>query len=200
MDGILQADSGLMSIIGVPCAEPCKVQTPVVDVITGHIACTAIVSKLLQRARDGQGGHLDVNLLNSAIALQLPSIASYLSDGALPERTGSVAPYSAPNEAFETVDGGIMVAAYMRGRWERLCDVVGRTDFLQGERFATSRSRTAHRPQLREVLDAVFRQRTTDEWLVRLDVADILCARVARYDDLVRHPQVRAPSPSRDSE
>src|SRR5687768_9312036 len=29
VDGILQADSGLMSIIGVPGAEPCKVQTPV---------------------------------------------------------------------------------------------------------------------------------------------------------------------------
>jgi crotonobetainyl-CoA:carnitine CoA-transferase CaiB-like acyl-CoA transferase len=192
VDGILQADSGLMSIIGVPGAEPCKVQTPVVDVITGHIACTAIVAKLLQRAQDGRGGHLDVNLLNSAMALQLPSIASYLSDGVLPERIGSAAPYSAPNEAFETVDGWIMVAAYMSGRWERLCEVVGRADLLQDERFATSRSRTAHRPQLREVLNAAFRQRPSADWLTRLEAADILCARVGGYDDLVRHPQVQA--------
>lgn len=192
VDGILQADSGLMSIIGVPGAEPCKVQTPVVDVITGHIACTAIVAKLLQRARDGQGGHLDVNLLNSAIALQLPSIASYLSDGALPERIGSAAPYSAPNEAFETADGWIMVAAYMSGRWERLCAVLGSAKLLEDERFATSTSRTAHRPQMREALAGAFRQRTTADWLERLQAADILCAKVAGYDDLVRHPQVQA--------
>jgi crotonobetainyl-CoA:carnitine CoA-transferase CaiB-like acyl-CoA transferase len=190
VDGILQADSGLMSLIGVPGAEPCKVQTPVVDVITGHIACTAIVTKLLQRARDGEGGHLDVNLLNSAIALQLPSIASYLNDGILPERIGSAAPYSAPNEAFQTSDGWIMVAAYMGDRWKRLCDAIGRDDLVTDTRFATSRARTANRSAMREALNATFRARTTQEWLAILQEADILCAAVAGYDDLVQHPQV----------
>ena len=72
VDGILQADTGLMSLIGVPGAEPCKVQAPVVDVITGHIACTGVLAKLMQRGRDGrEGGHLDVNLMNCAISLQL---------------------------------------------------------------------------------------------------------------------------------
>lgn len=192
VDGILQADSGLMSIIGVPGAQPCKVQTPIVDMVTGQIACTAIVAKLLQRARDGEGGHLDVNLLNSALSLQLPSLTSYLVDGQLPERIGSAAPYSAPNEAFETSDGWVMVAAYMSGRWERLCEAIGCPELRSDERLATSASLTAHRPLMRERLGAVFRTRSTAEWIERLRAADILCAKVAGYDDVVAHPQVHA--------
>ncbi|MDE0811923.1 MAG: CoA transferase, partial [Alphaproteobacteria bacterium] len=38
VDGIIQAASGLMSLIGVEGEEPCKVQAPIVDVSTGYIA------------------------------------------------------------------------------------------------------------------------------------------------------------------
>ena len=102
VDGIVQADSGLMSLIGIEGSEPCKVQAPVVDVMTGYVASMAILAKLAQRARDERGGHLDVNLLNCALALQQSSITSYFADGELPVRAGSAAPYSAPNQAFET--------------------------------------------------------------------------------------------------
>ena len=190
VDGILQADTGLMSIIGVPGAEPCKVQAPVVDVITGHIACTGILAKLMQRARDGKGGHLDVNLMNCAISLQLPSIASYLSDGALPVRMGSAAPYSAPNEAFETQDGWVMVAAYIGDRWERLCRVLDLPELIDDERFASSRQRTANRPVLRQELGEAFRRHSTAHWLQVLLAEDILCAKVASYEDLMAHPQL----------
>lgn len=192
VDGILQADSGLMSLIGTEGAEPCKVQAPVVDVMTGYVACMAVVAKLHQRQRDGQGGHLDVNLLNSALALQQSSITSYFADGALPVRVGSAAPYSAPNQAFRTRDGWIMVAAYMPQRWLTLCELLGMPSLASDARFATSQARVAHRAEMVEVLTAAFVERTTDEWLDILGRGDILCSRVATYEDVARHPQVAA--------
>ena len=66
VDGIIQADSGLMSIIGTPESEPCKVQAPVIDVFTGYVAGLGILAKLAERRRDGRGGHLDASLMNSA--------------------------------------------------------------------------------------------------------------------------------------
>lgn len=192
VDGILQADTGLMSLIGSPGSEPGKVQAPVVDVVTGYVACAGILAKLAQRSRDGQGGHLDVSLMNAAIALQQSSITSYLANGELPTRMGSAAPYSAPNESFETADGWVMVAAYNGGRWDRLCGVLGLERLLDDERFSTSALRVAHRPQMREVLTTAFKRHGTDHWLALLQQADILCARVATYADLERHPQVAA--------
>ncbi|SOZ18066.1 Carnitine dehydratase [Cupriavidus taiwanensis] len=192
VDGIIQADSGLMSLIGLPDSEPCKVQAPVVDVMTGYVACVGILGKLSQRARDGQGGHLDVSLLNAALALQQSSLTSYCADGQLPERAGSAAPYSAPNQAFRTADGWIMVAAYMPERWRRLCDVLGLPALADDPRFATSPLRVANRGATVEALTSVFVTRSTDAWLAVLQDADILCARVATYEDLMAHPQVAA--------
>ncbi|MCY1361049.1 Acetyl-CoA:oxalate CoA-transferase [compost metagenome] len=190
VDGILQADSGLMSLIGTPGAEPCKVQAPVVDVVTGYMACMAILAKLQARHRDGQGGHLDVNLMNSALALQQSSIASYLRDGERPTPIGSAAPYSAPNEAFQTEDGWMMVAAYNGNRWERLCAVLGQPQWASDPRFASSAQRVVHRAEMQEALTAVFRSQSAAHWLERLRAADILCAKVADYSDLLNHPQL----------
>ncbi|MEM5275591.1 CoA transferase [Cupriavidus taiwanensis] len=192
VDGIIQADSGLMSLIGLPDGEPCKVQAPVVDVMTGYVACVGILGKLSQRARDGQGGHLDVSLLNAALALQQSSLTSYCADGQLPQRAGSAAPYAAPNQAFRTADGWIMVAAYMPERWRRLCDVLGLPAMADDPRFATSPLRVANRGAMVEALTSVFVTRSTDAWLALLQDADILCARVATYEDLMAHPQVAA--------
>lgn len=192
VDGIIQADSGLMSLIGLEGAEPCKVQAPVVDVMTGYVAAMAVLAQLAQRTRDGQGGHLDVNLLNSALALQQSSLTSWLADGVLPERVGSAAPYSAPNQAFQTRDGWVMVAAYMPERWTRLCELLDLPHLATDARFATSPQRVAHRQALVPLLTEVFRTRGTDEWLALLGAADILCARVASYEDVAAHPQVAA--------
>jgi len=192
VDGIMQADSGLMSLIGIEGAEPCKVQAPVVDVMTGYVAAMAVLAKLAQRARDGLGGQLDVNLLNSALALQQSSITSYLAERELPVRVGSAAPYSAPNQAFETRDGWVMVAAYMPERWLRLCDLLGLPHLATDARFATSPLRVANRQGMVAALTEVFRTRTTGEWLPLLQSADILCAPVATYEDVARHPQVAA--------
>jgi crotonobetainyl-CoA:carnitine CoA-transferase CaiB-like acyl-CoA transferase len=164
----------------------------VVDVMTGYVACMGVLAKLGERVRSGQGGWLDVNLLNSALALQQSSITSYLADGELPVRSGSAAPYSAPNQAFETADGWIMVAAYMPGRWERLCEQLGLAGLASDARFATSPLRVANRQQLVALLTEAFKTRSTAEWLRALGEADILCSPVASYEDVMRHPQVEA--------
>jgi crotonobetainyl-CoA:carnitine CoA-transferase CaiB-like acyl-CoA transferase len=192
VDGIVQADSGLMSLVGLEGAEPCKVQSPVVDLMTGYVAVMAVLAKLAQHARDGQGGHLDVNLFNAALALQQSSIASHCADGELPVRVGSAAPYSAPNQAFETRDGWVMIAAYMPDRWTRLCELLGLPELAADPRFATSPLRVANRIEMVGILTAVLKTKTTDEWLPLLQGADILCARVATYDDVMQHPQLAA--------
>lgn len=190
VDGILQADSGLMSLIGTPGSAPCKVQAPVVDVVTGYMACMAVLAKLHARQHDGLGGHLDVSLMNSALALQQSSITSYLSDGKLPTRIGSGAPYSAPNEAFQTEDGWLMVAAYNGNRWPTLCKVLGHEEWIADPRFVSSAQRVIHRAEMCAALTDVFISKPTAHWLDVLLEADILCSKVADYSDLMKHPQL----------
>ncbi|HTK02189.1 MAG TPA: CoA transferase [Bordetella sp.] len=190
VDGILQADCGLMSIIGTrDSAEPCKVQAPVVDVTTGCLAALGVVAQLLDLHRQGNGGYIDISLMNAALTLQQTSLTNYLHERVVPERVGSAAPYSAPNEAFQTQDGWIMVAAYNGTRWQDLCNVLGLPALAHDARFVSSSERVRNREAMRAELTRAFVLHPTAHWLERLTQADILCARVSDYSDLARHPQ-----------
>lgn len=191
VDGIIQAASGLMSVLGEEGQPPGKVQAPVVDVVTGHVAAIAVLGQLFERERTGEGGYLDVSMFAAAIVLQQPSITGYLGDGTLPVRTGSGAPYSAPNEAFEARDGWIMVAAYQGGRWERLCSVLDMPALPGDPRFATSSARVHNRAAMRAMLAPAFRRRDCAHWVEVLEANDILCSKVCDYGDLLDNTKLR---------
>ena len=85
-----------------------------------------------------------------------------------------------------------MVAAYTPDRWTRLCELLGLSEIASDPRFTTSPLRVANRDAMVTILTDVFKTRATDEWLPALRASDILCSRVATYDDVRRHPQVVA--------
>ncbi|WP_144637565.1 CaiB/BaiF CoA transferase family protein [Bordetella genomosp. 13] len=185
VDGIVQAASGLMSTLGAADGEPMKVATPVADMVTGYLATIAILAAHGAAQRTGQGEHLDISLYNATLMLQQIGYASYFATNTVPPRTGSAAPYAAPNEAYETRDGWIMVAAYHPKRWRALCQALGAPQLETDARYATNADRVANRDALRLALTPLFRQRTTDDWVSRLSEQDILCAPVASYEDVV---------------
>ncbi|GMN78866.1 hypothetical protein GmRootV512_30740 [Variovorax sp. V512] len=98
VDGVLQAVSGLMSVTGLPEAPPCKVQVPVVDMVTGYVAAIGVLGALARRRREGEGDRegqwIDASMFASAIALQQMSFASYFADGV--PRRASAAPRPMP--------------------------------------------------------------------------------------------------------
>jgi crotonobetainyl-CoA:carnitine CoA-transferase CaiB-like acyl-CoA transferase len=190
VDGIIQAVSGLMSLIGDEGAPPMKVQTPAADLTTGFLATIAVLAALREREKSGRGQHLDVSLYNSALMLQQSALASYLSSNEKPARSGSAAPYSAPNEAYPTKDGWIQIAAYHDDRWRKFCELIGDPALAAREEFATNPKRVANRALLFENISKRLREKTTAEWQELLEAADILCGPIADYDEVLRSPQL----------
>jgi crotonobetainyl-CoA:carnitine CoA-transferase CaiB-like acyl-CoA transferase len=190
VDGMVQAVSGLMSTIGTEGAPPAKVQVPAVDMTTGFLATTAVLAALRERDRTGRGQHLDVNMYNSALMLQQSGIAAYLSSGEKPARIGSAAPYAAPNEAYPTRDGWIMIAAYHDDRWQALCQVLGDPGLASQPDFATNPARVANRAKLAEALGRHLAARTTAEWQAAMEARDIICGPIAEYETVMASPQL----------
>ena len=190
VDGIIQAVSGLMSNIGDTDSPPMKVLVPAADMTTGFLATSAVLAALRVRDTTGQGQHLDLSLYNSAVMLQQSAVASYLSSGEKPLRTGTAAPYSTPNEAYPTRDGWIMIAAYHDDRWQALCQVLGDSALASDERFASNRQRMANREALTTALSQRLAAHTSEEWQLRMEAADIICGPIADYDMLLGSPQL----------
>ena len=190
VDGIIQAVSGLMSNIGTEDSPPMKVLTPAADMTTGFLATSAVLAALRVRNTTGEGQHLDVNLYNSAIMLQQSPLASYLSSGQKPARTGTAAPYSAPNEAYPTKDGWIMIAAYHDDRWKALCELLGEPALASDERFASIPKRVLNRDALMAELSRRLASHTSAEWQEKMEAVDIICGPIADYDMLMASPQL----------
>jgi crotonobetainyl-CoA:carnitine CoA-transferase CaiB-like acyl-CoA transferase len=188
VDGVIQAVAGLMSVTGSADAPPCKIQVPVVDIVTGYLAAVSVLAAITQRGKTGTGQHLDISMFGSAVALQQSALAAYLADQIIPERIGSAAPYAAPNEALRCADGWIMVAAYQPARWKALCEIVGAPELLTDPRFMELAGRIKHRAELVLALESRMRSQTKQVWIKALEAADIICGPINNYAEVVRAP------------
>jgi crotonobetainyl-CoA:carnitine CoA-transferase CaiB-like acyl-CoA transferase len=185
VDGVVQAMSGLMSVTGTTSGPPVKVGVPAGDMLGGIFASQAILAALLARERSGTGQRVDVSLFDALLAFQVVPFSMYQASGEAPGRLGSAAPYAAPNEAFETSDGHVMVAAYTAQRWPALCTVLGVPELATDPRFVTNGERVLERHALHDILEAIFRTRSTAVWMALLQEVDIICGPLLDYDGLM---------------
>ena len=191
VDGIVQAVSGLMSNIGDENSPPMKVLVPAVDMVTGFLTTSTVMAALRVVEATGLGQHLDMSLYNSAIMFQQSAIASYLSSGEKPIRIGTAAPYSAPNEAYPTKDGWIMIAAYHDDRWPALCKLLSKPDLATHPEFSTIPLRVANRKKLMTELTVLLASKTSAQWQELMEAQDIICGPIADYDMVMGSPQLK---------
>lgn len=199
VDGIIQAVSGIMSVLGPdadgdnPGDEPIKVSFPVVDMTGGLMAVQGIMMALFARERHGIGQHVDVSLLEGALVIQKSSLTRYLNGRKLPTKTGSRAPYATPNEAYRTKDGHIMLAAYTADRWRALCcHVLKRPELENDARFNERPVRQGHHRELKKIIEDVLKTRTSAEWLELCEQHDLICGPINSYHEVVEMEQIKA--------
>ena len=191
VDGIVQAVSGLMSNIGDENSPPMKVLVPAVDMVTGFLTTSTVMAALRVVQATGLGQHLDMSLYNSAIMFQQSALASYLSSGEKPIRIGTAAPYSAPNEAYPTKDGWIMIAAYHDDRWPALCKLLNKPELAIHPEFSTIPLRVANRKKLMTELTVLLASKTSAQWQELMEAQDIICGPIADYDMVMGSPQLK---------
>lgn len=194
-DLLVQAMSGLMSITGHADGEagggPLRVGVAVIDLFTGMYATTAILAALHARERTGRGQHIDIALLDVAMATLANQGASYLNAGVVPQRQGNSHPSLVPYQDFPTQDGRMLLAIGNDGQFARFCQAAG-TDWAGDARFATNAARVAHRQVLVPLISAATRQRPTAEWIALLEDKAVPCGPINDIGQAFDDAQVRA--------
>ena len=151
-DFLLQAMGGLMSVTGEPDGRPLKVGAAVVDLICGMLAVIGIQGALAE----GGGRHIEVSLMDSALASLLNQGSAWVSGGAVPSRRGNRHPSIVPYETYEAADRPFAVAVGNDRLFARLCEAIGLPDLPHDDRFATNEARVAYADELAERLEAAF--------------------------------------------
>ncbi len=191
-DFILQAEGGMMDIIGPEEGPPYRVGVPIVDITSGMFAATAVLAALRARDHTGEGQLVDISLLDTQVALLSNVASNYLVSRAAPRRLGNAHPNITPYEAFRARDRWFVLGAATERQWAVLCDALGRSDLKEDARFVTNEARIAHRAALIEILSQVFVTRDADEWLAELADAGLPCGPINSVPDVLKHPQKQA--------
>ncbi len=191
-DFIVQAEAGLMSIIGPPEGPPYKVGVAIVDITAGMFASHAILAALYSRQQTGRGQMIDIALLDSQIAWLANVAQNYLVSGQAPKRYGNAHPNIVPYEVFQTSDGYLALGVGNDKQYQRLCDVAGRTDLRDDARFQTNPGRVTFRDELIPKLQEVFRSRPTATWIEQLSAKGIPVGPINDIPTVMQHPQVQA--------
>jgi crotonobetainyl-CoA:carnitine CoA-transferase CaiB-like acyl-CoA transferase len=170
-DPVIQAMSGLMSIIGYPDRPPARIGASVIDCTTGANAAFMVSSALHEVDRTGTGEHIDISLFDVAVSWMSYWIANYSATDEVPTRSGSGFNGIAPNDIYyagEDETDPVYVCAVDDRLYERLCRAIDREDLLEDERFVDNAARWEHREVLRETLEGTFREYDRDELVERL--------------------------------
>jgi len=192
-DLIAQGMSGLMSITGEgPGRPPCKIGPPITDITAGILAAMGVLAAYTHRLKTGHGQKVDTSLFEGGIMHTYWQSAIAFATGTAPGPMGSAHPLNAPYQAFRTSDGWITLGAANQTSWLRLLKVLDSPDLTDDPRFADNRSRMMNLTDLESVLNGIFVERTTSEWLDRLEQGGVPAGPVLDICQMHRDEQTLA--------
>jgi crotonobetainyl-CoA:carnitine CoA-transferase CaiB-like acyl-CoA transferase len=181
-DLTVQAVSGLMSLTGDPDGPPYRAGIAVFDVMAGNHAVIGILAALRHRDATGEGQHVEINLLSSALTGLVNHSSAYVAGGVVPYRMGNAHPSVFPYEPLPTADRDLVVATANNGQFRRLCTVLGIPEIADDPRFAHNGDRTANRAALRPILVERLATKGATEWFDELVAVGVPCGPVNTID------------------
>jgi len=96
-----------------------------------------------------------------------------------------------PYEVFPSADGHIILAAGNDGQFAAFCRVAGRPELATDPRFKNNPDRVANRAILVPIIQAIVRERRTEEWVDALEAASVPCGPINDMKAVFENPQVR---------
>ncbi|HWL68653.1 MAG TPA: CaiB/BaiF CoA-transferase family protein [Geminicoccus sp.] len=183
-DLLAQARSGVMWLNGDEDQGPVPFGLAIADMLAGAAAAQGILAALVRRGIKGQGSHVETSLLEALVDFQFEVLTTYLNDGRrLPRRSSfrsAHAYLSAPYGVYPTKDGFIAIAMTPIPKLADLLGIAGLEPYR-----ADPATWFSARDEIKAIIAQHLATDTTDHWLGILQPADIWCAKVLQWPELL---------------
>ena len=185
-DPIAQAFGGIMSVSGEPGSRPIKPGPGLGDTGTGMLLAISILGALYQAKDTGKGQRIQVAMEDACkhyirLAWAFTAGSNEACGRYGPKALGG---RTAPQGVFRCKGGGandyvyIMCHAAMPEHWERLLDIIGRSDLTGDPRYDNAKARHENENDVNAMVEAWTMQRDKYEVMLALGNANIPCAAV----------------------
>jgi crotonobetainyl-CoA:carnitine CoA-transferase CaiB-like acyl-CoA transferase len=190
-DLLAQSRSGLMWLNGDEDQGPVPFGLAIADMLAGATCAQGILAALVRRGVTGKGGHVETSLLEALIDLQFEVLTTHLNDGRrLPRRSSfrsAHAYLAAPYGVYPTRDGFLAIAMTPIPKLAGLLEIGGLAPYLDDpSTWFTARD------EIKAIIARHLAGEATDHWLRILQPADVWCARVLQWPELLDSPGFQA--------
>ena len=169
--GAFWARSGVADLFRVGGEPPLALRGGFGDHVTGIATVAGILGALLERGRTGRGRLVETSLLRTGMYCIGWDLGIQLVYDKL---RGTLARTYSDNPMVNCYRAGCGAWFWLIGlegdrHFPILCKAIERTELASDERFSSPKARRINRRDLIGTLDAIFRERTRDEWTEPFD-------------------------------
>jgi crotonobetainyl-CoA:carnitine CoA-transferase CaiB-like acyl-CoA transferase len=193
-DDLIQGATGipwLMGQYGSP--EPAYVPTTLADRVTGLHAVYAVTAALYARSQSGVGQAVVVPMFEAMAQFILGDHMAGLTFEPPVGKPGYARLLTPHRKPYFTSDGMLCVLIYNDKHWKSFFNAIGEAEGLARDpRFSTHSARAANIDEVYAEVARLMRTRTTAQWRVLLDAADVPNMPMNSPEDLLVNPQLRA--------
>jgi crotonobetainyl-CoA:carnitine CoA-transferase CaiB-like acyl-CoA transferase len=179
--------NGLLGLSGDAGGPPVQAAGQIADLGGGALmAAFGILAALRERERSGEGQLVDVSMFDGSLSWLALVAARYLAEGVAPARGGlELAGSLICYRPYECKDGWVTLGALEPKFWQAWCRGVGREDLIEKQFSAPGSEAHAE-------VEAIFRDRTRDEWHEFAEQHDCCLEPVLGLDEALSSELVRA--------
>ena len=184
-DLLAQSRTGLVWLNGNGGEAPTPMGLAVADMLAGHSLVEGILAGVIKRFKTNQGCHIETSLVEALLDFQFEVLTTYFNDGnRKPVRSkynNAHAYLSAPYGIYKTKDGYVAIAMTPLPKLGELLDLEFLKNLHDQKLWFTERDEIK-----KKIGDWVVNQ-STQEILKILEPADIWCAEVLDWENMLKH-------------
>ena len=193
-DDLIQGAAAVPSLMSQASGgEPRYAPLTLADRTVGLMACNAILAAVIARTHSGEGQAVEVPMFETMAQYVLGEHmagASYLPASG---PTGYARLLVRERRPYPTTDGYLCALIYTDRHWEKFLHLIGQGHlFTEDPRFAHIGARTLHINALYGMVAEAMLTASTQEWMTRLQQADIPCMPMHTVDSLLQDPHLWA--------
>lgn len=167
-DLMMQGLSGIPSITGPVDGDPYKCGASIADLVAGSNVTQGILAALFRRERTGQGGFVDVSMMDGMLSLLTYHASAFENAGQVPTRRGNGHPSIHPFQPYQCSDGFLTVCVGNDNLFRKFATALGHSEWAEETRFAINADRVANRSTLDDLIVPILKSRTKIEWREQL--------------------------------
>ena len=190
---VLEAYSGLSSLIGYPNRPPLGSLIPISDQTSATSSTVAVLAALHYRQITGEGQHIDISELETLINCFPDAIMEYTANQRVPLPSGNRDEVMTPHGCYrcQGEDNWIAIAINTDEEWKNLCQVIGKPGLADDERFQDGFLRWKNEDALNEIIIGWTKDKNHIEIFRQLQEAGVASGPVYNNEALFNDQHLR---------